>query len=86
MIDDRMTEEKLSDSDVLERLIYKAFVSPDKFLPHDTGDALLTFAMAMRLYHRICAQENLRAQTLESDLDRNWKTRFTIKGGCQDAP
>ena len=57
MIDDRMTEEKLADSEILERLIYKAFVSPEKFLPHDTGDALLTFAMAMRLYHRICAQE-----------------------------
>ena len=40
-----MESEKLSDSEVLERLIYKAFVSPDKFLPRDTGDALLAFAI-----------------------------------------
>ena len=76
-----MTEEKLSDSDVLERLIYKAFVSPDKFLPHDTGDALLTFAMAMRLYHRICDQEELQRKA-----QMFFKEAFERKGGCQDAP
>ncbi|MBR2583564.1 MAG: hypothetical protein IKD61_09245 [Oscillospiraceae bacterium] len=52
-----MESEKLSDSEVLERLIYKAFVSPDKFLPRDTGDALLAFAMAMRLYNHIRTME-----------------------------
>ena len=77
MIDDRMTEEKLADSEILERLIYKAFVSPEKFLPHDTGDALLTFAMAMRLYHRICGHEDLQPDTLavQDPLTKEWKLR-----------
>ena len=50
--------EHLSDSEILERLIYKAFVAPDEFLPRNTGDALLTFSMAMRLYSKIKSRES----------------------------
>ena len=83
-----MESEKLSDSEVLERLIYKAFVSPDKFLPRDTGDALLTFAMAMRLYHRICALEKMQPLIIGSDFGGKdiSKIGWIIKGGPDDAP
>ena len=49
--------EKLTDSEILARLIYRAFVVPDIPGAADDPDALLPFAEAIGLYARIAARE-----------------------------
>ena len=47
----------MSDSEILARLIYRAFVVPDCPETADDPDALLPFTEAIRFYARITARE-----------------------------
>jgi hypothetical protein len=47
----------MSDSEILARLIYRAFVVPDCPETADDPDALLPFTEAIGLYARIAARE-----------------------------
>lgn len=49
--------EKMQDSDLLARLIYRAYIAPDPHAPLE-AEALLPFAAALRFYARtVCAEE-----------------------------
>lgn len=49
--------ETMKDSDLLARLIYRAYIAPDPHAPLE-AEALLPFAAALRFYARtVCAEE-----------------------------
>ena len=55
--------DKLKDSEIIARLIYKAFLAPD--LKPGGEDAMITFPMALDLHARIRMLEESRAQDLD---------------------
>ena len=68
--------DKLKDSEVIARLIYKAFLAPD--LEPGGEDALVTFPMALDLHARIKMQE-LGAERAQEELLRIKETPAMLR-------
>lgn len=50
----------MKDSEILERLIYRAYIAPDPHAPLEEA-VLLPFATALRLYAKTCGTESSTA-------------------------
>lgn len=55
--------ERLTDSEILARLIYRAYIAPDPHAPLE-AEALLPFQAALELYARTWRAEELRNEPL----------------------